>query len=47
MHSGRRGSVGLDRPGYQNTGVRTSEFESATPDNPNAPPPQTAGSGQL
>ncbi len=46
MHSGSRGSVSLDAR-YQNTGVRTSEFESATPDNPDAPPPQIAGSGQF
>jgi hypothetical protein len=45
-HRGTLGSVGLDA-GYQKTGVRSSEFESATPSEPDAPPPEIGGSGQF
>ena len=45
-HSGTLGNVGLDAS-YQETGLRTSEFESATPDNPDDPPPISSGSGRF
>ena len=45
-HRGSRGGVGLDAR-YQHTGVRSSEFESATPAEPDAEPPVIAGSGQF
>jgi hypothetical protein len=45
-HRGTLGSVGLDA-GYQKTGVRSSEFESATPSEPDAPLPENGGSGQF
>ncbi len=35
-HTGRRGSVGLG-VNYQNTSIVTSDFQSATPDDPGAP----------
>lgn len=45
-HEGALGSAQLDAS-YQETGVRTSEFESATPDNPDDPPPVSSGSGRF
>lgn len=45
-HRGSRGNVGFDAR-YQKTGVRSSEFESATPSEPDAPPPERGGSGQF
>ena len=45
-HRGSRGSVGLDAR-YQDTGVRSSNFESATLTDPNAEPPIIAGSGEF
>ncbi len=46
IHGGTRGNLSL-AAGYQETGVRTSEFESATPDNPDATPPVSGGSGRF
>jgi len=43
---GQLGSVAL-RAQYQDTGLRTSEFESAVPDNPDDPPPVVGGSGRF
>jgi hypothetical protein len=45
-YSGILGSIGLTA-NYQDTGVRTSEFESAIPDDPDAPVPVTDGSGRF
>jgi hypothetical protein len=45
-HNDRRGGVGLSAS-YRETGVRNSEYESATPDNPNAPPDANGGSGRF
>jgi hypothetical protein len=45
-HTGVLGSVGLNAQ-YRETGVRTSEFESAVPDNPDDPSPITGGSGRF
>lgn len=45
-HNDRRGGVGISAS-YRETGVRNSEYESATPDNPNAPPETTGGSGRF
>jgi len=45
-HSDRRGGVGLSAS-YGESGVRNSEYESATPDNPNAPPDANGGSGRF
>ncbi len=44
--SGILGNVGLTAS-YQETGVRTSEFESAIPNDPDAPLPVTDGSGRF
>lgn len=45
-HNGALGSIALSGR-YQETGVRTSEFESATPTNPDDPGPVTGGSGRF
>lgn len=45
-HVGQLGSIGLVAR-YQETGIRTSEFESATPTNPDDPGPITGGSGRF
>lgn len=45
-HAGVLGNVGLEAR-YQDTGVRTSEFESAIPDDPDDPLPVTDGSGRF
>ncbi|MEQ1802487.1 MAG: hypothetical protein ABL989_11235 [Gammaproteobacteria bacterium] len=45
-HTGVLGNVSL-RSSYQETGVRTTEFESAVPDNPDAPLPVSGGSGRF
>jgi len=45
-HSGSLGNVGLTAR-YQETGIRSSEFERATPENPDAPPPVSGGSGRF
>jgi len=44
-HDDRRGSIGV-AASYRETGVRNSEFENATPENPNAPPTVSGGSGR-
>lgn len=44
--SGNLGSIGLGAS-YVETGIRTSEFESATPDNPDDPLPVSDGSGRF
>ncbi|MBL8201892.1 MAG: hypothetical protein JNK40_13070 [Chromatiales bacterium] len=45
-HVGALGSIALSGR-YQETGIRTSEFESATPSNPDDPGPVTGGSGRF
>jgi hypothetical protein len=45
-HNGILGGVGLTAS-YQDTGVRTSEFETAIPDDPDGPVPITDGSGRF
>ncbi len=45
-HTDLRGSVGI-AASIRETGVRNSEFESATPENPNAPPTASGGSGRF
>jgi len=45
-HTGTLGSIALTAR-YLETGIRTSEFESATPDNPDDPGPVTGGSGRF
>jgi hypothetical protein len=45
-HKDQRGSVGISAS-YGETGVRNSEYESATPENPNAPPEASGGSGRF
>jgi hypothetical protein len=44
-HTGSRGDAGL-AAGYQETAVVTSEFQSATPENPDDPPPLNGGTGR-
>jgi len=45
-HTGVLGSIGLTAR-YQETGVRSTEFESAVPDNPDDPVPISGGSGRF
>lgn len=45
-HQDRLGGIGV-AASYRETGVRDSEFEGATPDNPNAPPTSSGGSGRF
>ncbi|MEO7386310.1 MAG: hypothetical protein ABIX37_05190 [Gammaproteobacteria bacterium] len=45
-HNGTLGNVSLNAD-YRETGVRTSEFESATPSNPDDPLPVSGGSGRF
>ncbi|MDH4056955.1 MAG: hypothetical protein OEV58_16465 [Gammaproteobacteria bacterium] len=45
-HKDQRGSVGISAS-YRETGVRNSEYESATPEDPNAPPGASGGSGRF
>ncbi|MEO8444536.1 MAG: hypothetical protein ABI567_05990 [Gammaproteobacteria bacterium] len=46
LHGGTRGNISL-AAAYQETGVRTSEFDSATPDNPDDPLPTGTGGGRF
>ncbi len=45
-HTDQRGLIGLSAS-YDDTSVRTNEFESATPEDVNAPPDTTGGSGRF
>jgi hypothetical protein len=45
-HTDRRGSIGMDT-GYKDINVRTGEFESATPEDPDANPIPSGGSGRF
>lgn len=45
-HKGILGSIGLNAS-FQENGVRSTEFESAIPDDPDAPPPVSGGSGRF
>lgn len=46
MHSGVRGNLGLAGY-YREVSVRTSEFQKATPDDPDAPPDTITGAGHF
>lgn len=45
-HKAERGSVGLSA-GYQESGIRTGEFESGIPGDPDAPPGTAGGTGRF
>lgn len=46
VRAGLLGNIGLNGS-WRDVSIRTGEFDSATPENPNDPPPTTGGSGRF